>query len=304
MIYQYKISGGRLCPVPDSHMGETEIFMCSVKELEQAGTFGCLQKSQLKVMTENKDIRFESHTEFDFLCVPSFEVDTRHPCEYPVFILLDSRQMVLLVQEPDKVDAYLHELEHRDQELTLDFLVFALLEKLVAREEDRVEELERELDDREELMDTEVENEEYIRQIVHFRKRLLQFKHFYEHLRRIIEGIEENENGLYSDRILKRFGILAERARSMVEDIQVLREEVIQLKEGYQAQRDLKMNKTMQFLTVVTTIFMPLTLLAGWYGMNFKMPEYESELGYPLLIVICICLITGGIWICKKKKWL
>ena len=104
--------------------------------------------------------------------------------------------------------------------------------------------------------------------------------------------------------ILKRFAILEERSRSMIEDIQVLREEVIQLKEGYQAQRDLKMNRTMQFLTVVTTIFMPLTLLAGWYGMNFNMPEYDSPFGYPILIIISILLITAGILICKKKKWL
>ena len=114
----------------------------------------------------------------------------------------------------------------------------------------------------------------------------------------------ENENVLYSDMILKRFAILEERSRSMIEDIQVLREEVIQLKEGYQAQRDLKMNRTMQFLTVVTTIFMPLTLLAGWYGMNFNMPEYDSPFGYPILIIISILLITAGILICKKKKWL
>lgn len=304
MIYQYMIEGGRLSPVPENNLEKTQILLCSVKEIDQAGGFAKTSGSFLREMAENPDIRFESHAEFDFMCVPAFEVRTSHPFEYPVYFIFDGKQMIMMVQEPGKVDSLLRSLEHKEQEISPEYIVFLFLEKLIQREEDRVEVLERELDEKEEFSQGEVDSEEYIKQIVHFRKRLLQFKHFYEHLRRVIEGIEENENVLYSDMILKRFAILEERSRSMIEDIQVLREEVIQLKEGYQAQRDLKMNRTMQFLTVVTTIFMPLTLLAGWYGMNFNMPEYDSPFGYPILIIISILLIKAGILICKKKKWL
>ena len=63
-------------------------------------------------------------------------------------------------------------------------------------------------------------------------------------------------------------------------------------------------NAVMKFLTVVTTLFMPLTLIVGWYGMNFEhMPELEFKYSYPivfgfsLLLVIIMCVIF------KKKKW-
>ena len=56
---------------------------------------------------------------------------------------------------------------------------------------------------------------------------------------------------------------------------------------------------------MVTTIFMPLTLIVGWYGMNFRyMPELDSPLGYPAVIVLSIAIIIGMLVFFKKKKWL
>ena len=61
----------------------------------------------------------------------------------------------------------------------------------------------------------------------------------------------------------------------------------------------------MQFFTVVTTIFMPLTLIAGWYGMNFEnMPELKSVYGYPAIIVLSGIIVVGLIVLFKKKKFL
>ena len=71
------------------------------------------------------------------------------------------------------------------------------------------------------------------------------------------------------------------------------------------AHLELRQNHIMTILTVVTTIFMPLTLITGWYGMNFRyMPELETEWGYPLVFGTCILIITGSLIFFKKKKWL
>ncbi len=59
----------------------------------------------------------------------------------------------------------------------------------------------------------------------------------------------------------------------------------------------------MTVLTVVTTIFMPLTLIVGWYGMNFRyMPELESQYGYPIVIVLSILIVVGSLTFFKIKK--
>ena len=59
----------------------------------------------------------------------------------------------------------------------------------------------------------------------------------------------------------------------------------------------------MKTLTIVTTIFLPLSLLAGWYGMNFAyMPELRWKYGYPAVIGVSLLIILGSLWLWKKKK--
>lgn len=61
----------------------------------------------------------------------------------------------------------------------------------------------------------------------------------------------------------------------------------------------------MTLLTIVTTVFLPLTLIAGWYGMNFRyMPELEWRWGYPVVIAVSIIIVVGSLLFFHKKKWL
>ena len=79
----------------------------------------------------------------------------------------------------------------------------------------------------------------------------------------------------------------------------------MQLRDLYKAHLDIKQNRIMTVLTVVTTIFMPLTLIAGWYGMNFHfMPELNWKWSYPVVIIISIAIAVGSLLFFKKKKWL
>ena len=63
-------------------------------------------------------------------------------------------------------------------------------------------------------------------------------------------------------------------------------------------------NRVMKLLTIVTTIFMPLTLIAGWYGMNFSgMHELDWVYGYPAIIALAAAVIAGLVIWFKRKKW-
>ncbi len=77
-----------------------------------------------------------------------------------------------------------------------------------------------------------------------------------------------------------------------------------ELREMHRSKIETNQNQIMQLLTIVTTIFMPLTLITGWYGMNFKiMPELQTDNGYFVVIGICVCLIVIEFIYFKKKKW-
>ncbi len=73
----------------------------------------------------------------------------------------------------------------------------------------------------------------------------------------------------------------------------------------YKMRLDMRTNHIMTVLTVVTAIFAPLTLIAGWYGMNFaNMPELTWKWGYPLVFVLCLVIAVVCLVFFKRKKWL
>lgn len=127
----------------------------------------------------------------------------------------------------------------------------------------------------------------------------------YEQLMDLAAEFEENENGFFEPENLRYFRLFINRAERLHEQATSLRDYTMQLRDLYKAHLDLKQNRIMTVLTVVTTIFMPLTLIVGWYGMNFRyMPELNSEWGYPIVIAASILIVIGSLLFFKKKKWL
>ncbi len=127
----------------------------------------------------------------------------------------------------------------------------------------------------------------------------------YEQLMDFGQELEENENNFFKQENLRYFRLFLNRIARLHDNSTSLRDYTMQLRDLYKAHIDIKQNRIMTVLTVVTTIFMPLTLIAGWYGMNFKyMPELEWRWGYPVVIVICLLIAIASLLFFKKKKWL
>ena len=127
----------------------------------------------------------------------------------------------------------------------------------------------------------------------------------YEQLMDLAAEFEENENGFFDLDNLRYFRLFINRAERLHEESMSLRDYTMQLRDLYKAHLDIKQNRIMTVLTVVTTIFMPLTLIVGWYGMNFRfMPELEWKGSYPVIIVLSILIVVISLIFFKKKKWL
>lgn len=140
-------------------------------------------------------------------------------------------------------------------------------------------------------------------QILDARYDVLRLKKYYEQFEEIFDELCDNDNGIISDDYLNYFDILNNRCERLVRQVLNLKEYVVQVRESYQAQIDIEQNRLMKIFTLVTSIFLPLTLIAGWYGMNLQMPEFTWKYGY--LFVIAVCIIVVAIWaiIFKKKGW-
>lgn len=140
--------------------------------------------------------------------------------------------------------------------------------------------------------------------MIAYRKEVLALFHYYSQLSDVGAILQEDENGLFRKEERQLFRLFTERVGRLREETQMLREYSTQVQELYQAQIDIRQNQIMKILTVVTVVFLPLSLIAGWYGMNFtSMPELSWKYGYVFVIVLSIAVVAFCIWLFRKKRF-
>lgn len=189
---------------------------------------------------------------------------------------------------------------------SLERIVFSFLEGMISSDNRVVEELEDRIDLLEEsiLQDDELD-EEFTDELMELKRMLLGVRSFYEQLIDISEALRSNDNGIFEAGSLNLFKMLTGKATRLKNNFDLLRDNVAHLWDSYQAYMDGRLNQTMKAFTIVTTIFFPLTVIVGWYGMNFKyMPELNSKFGYPGVIAFSILVVIGFIVWFKKRKWI
>jgi magnesium transporter len=142
-----------------------------------------------------------------------------------------------------------------------------------------------------------------LKEISKLHRDLLPIKRFYEQLLEVLEDIQEDENGLYDESEEKFCDRIYNRVDKLYKTVLNLRDYITQVREAYQAQIDIGQNSIMKIFTVITAIFFFFFLLVGWYGMNLQMPEVNSPVGYPIVIIVSIIIVIGCIIFFKKKKW-
>lgn len=139
--------------------------------------------------------------------------------------------------------------------------------------------------------------------LLKIKRRLLSQRHYYQQLISISTTLEANENEIFSEGELSSISNLTARLVRLREEIDSLNAQLLHLQDAYHAQLDLKLNQTMKAFTAITTIFFPLTVIVGWYGMNFPMPEFNWKYGYLYVAMLSVAVIIIISIIIKRNKW-
>ena len=187
---------------------------------------------------------------------------------------------------------------------SLERFIYDFLELIITRDLNIMERYEKELDKIEDdIMDDAVEAD--LGRVNEIRGDIRDLRIHYEQLIDMGQELSENENSFFKQENIRYFELFTDRVTRLHDTANSLRDYTMQIRDLYHTQMDVKQNRIMTLLTVVTTIFMPLTLIAGWYGMNFQnMPELRSKWGYPIVILISLGIVVVSLIFFKKRKWL
>ena len=170
---------------------------------------------------------------------------------------------------------------------------FIILENL----EDRIEDLEEKL--------VEEPTSETLH-IIHLLKRDITFlRNSVWPLREVIKILEKGELSLIQEATKIYFRDVYDHTIWVIDTIERYREMITGMLDIYFSSVSDKMNKIMMFLTIIGTIFLPLTFITGIYGMNFRyMPELKWPWAYPSVLIFMFFISIGMLLYFKKKRWL
>ncbi|BBF41796.1 magnesium and cobalt transport protein CorA [Lachnospiraceae bacterium KM106-2] len=147
--------------------------------------------------------------------------------------------------------------------------------------------------------------DEFNQTMLELKKEILKLYRYYSQLMDVGEGLAEDISDLMEETHVELFRIFSQRVERLKTETQMLREYAMQVQDVYQSEIGIRQNDVMKILTIVTTIFLPLTLIVGWYGMNFShMPELGYRYSYPIVIIVSVLIVVVSIWGLKKKKYL
>ncbi len=225
--------------------------------------------------------------------------------KFPIAFALDERGIVLIASNDYAFKAVEKIRESKKWKFPgMERFVYDFLEETISNDLSLLESVEANLNKMEDsIISGYVES--FPAQLNEIRSELLDLHTHYEHLIDVAKELEENENGFFAEENLRYFRLFGDRVERLNDLVAELREYIIQLRDLTSEQLSIRQNNIMTLLTIVTTIFMPLTLIAGWYGMNFtNMPELTSPFGYPVVILSSILIVLGFLIWFKKKKWL
>lgn len=221
-----------------------------------------------------------------------------------------TKNTVISFQEPQGGDAFdiirnrLRQAKGRVRKLGADYLFYALMDAVVDYYFHTIEAIGDKVAQIEEEIITEPKQESLLtlyklkREVISLRKQVWP-------LRDMVNNLLRSESDLITPNTQLFFRDLQDHGTRIIDTVETYRDLLSGIMDIYLSTNANKMNEVMKVLTIMSSIFIPVTFIAGVYGMNFEnMPELKSPYGYAAVWVLMLSVMGGLVIYFKKKKWM
>lgn len=254
-----------------------------------------------KVISYNKSI-------FILMSCSSINSENKLDLEQVAFILTNNCVISIQEKEAPIFDDAIEAIKSATVQLTekgCDYLLYILLRSINYCYTDSIIQINKIINELEDsLIAQDVDGIDIMKFIQERKKEYFLFKRIVSPMREEYVNLMHNTNHLISEDDMIYFNDFDDRLRIASEDIEALHEAIISLSDLYFNNNNMKMNEIIKKLTIVSTIFIPLTFMAGIWGMNFAaMPELKWKYGYLYAIISMVCVAFLAILYLRKKKW-
>jgi magnesium transporter len=192
----------------------------------------------------------------------------------------------------------------RIRKLGPDYLAYAIIDAVVDNYFFVLEKLGEKIDELEEAL-VEEPRREILHEIHRMKRQMIDLRKAVWPLREVVGGLERVESGLIKKATSIFLRDLYDHTVQVIDTVESFREMLTSMVETYLSSLSNRMNEVMKVLTIISTVFIPITFLAGVYGMNFKhFPEIGWPWGYAFFWAIVLAAVGGMFVFFRRKKWL
>lgn len=255
----------------------------------------------------NQRSKLEVHEDYAYFVCKLMHVHEGQMDVQQLSILMFKDCLITITEHPhDAFDEIKQRLDNPHDVLRQqgqDYLLYTILDDIVDDYNQVLDEL-TEVIDEDEVKMLKTPTMEMMQSMQSFKKSLFVLYRGVWPIREILNRIIHGEIEWISPVISQYHRDILDHLFQVLDVIDLYREIVSSMMEVYLSSLSIRMNEIMKVLTIISTIFIPLTFIVGLYGMNFKyMPEYTYVYAYPLLWVVMILIAVSMFIFFKRKKW-
>jgi magnesium transporter len=282
-----------------------------IVEIEKLGEHYNLHPLVLEdIVSTNQRPKIDEYEDYIFIVLKMMYYDEEEHIvsEQVSFILGENYVLSLQEAEGDVFDTLrerIRQAKGRIRGLGSDYLLYALIDSVVDHYYAIIETMGNKIEDLEDNLFEGLTKDEISSEIQSLKREVLKVRRAIFPLREIINRIDKSESKLIDQKTLHYFGDVYDHIIQVSDTIDIYREMIWGLMDMYMTTISNRMNEVMKVLTIIATIFIPLTFIAGIYGMNFEnIPELHYEYSYYILWIVMIVIFIGMLYYFKRKKWL
>jgi magnesium transporter len=280
-----------------------------VSLVERVGKYFNIHPLTLEdIVNTSQRPKFEDYDNYVVSIMKMIYYDTQLQSEQLTVVLMEG--LVISFQEVDGGDAFdlirnrIRQGKGRIRKMAADYLAYALLDAVV----DCYFTILEKIGDRIELLEDELISEpekETMEKLHHMKREMIFVRKAVWPMRELINNFERSETVLVKPSTDIYLRDVHDHTIRVIDTVETYRDLLSGMMDIYLSSVSNKMNEVMKMLTIITTIFVPVTFIAGVYGMNFDyMPELHSKWGYPLVWLVMLTVIITLVVYFRRKKWL
>lgn len=280
------------------------------EEIEKLGRHYQINSLVLEdIVNTNQRPKVDEYDEYIFTAMKMLYLDENYDLVVEHLAIVLKENTVLLFQEVeiDVFDRVRDRIKNKFGRIRMrgaDYLFFALIDAVIDQYFVVLESIHTKI----ELLEEEVYNHprpEVSGKIQELKKEALRIRKAVSPVKEMVNRMLKSEHYLIKDDTKVFLRDAHDHSIQIFESIELYREMAMSLMEMYMTNMSHKMNEVMKVLTIIATIFIPLTFIAGIYGMNFKyMPELDHPNSYPILLGIMAIIFILMLFYFKRKDWL